>query len=352
MNDPQINFGRTRQFISSEIADRVSVDVPGTNEIGENDGLILVWRVEPDATTSVATPTGSMTVQGNRITVASLPAGWSTRIPAVGDGQVLWSSLAWLDASVGTTNFTAPRKAGQPVAQQGIKGASVWLFFAKDSNSAGTNLSTPDAYTADPSADPVEPAGWTLAQPALSAGEYLFHLLVRVNASNVATPLAFVRTSALDGTEGEQGARKRSVYLKTFFLASRPATPSDYTYTSTFVAPTGWQENVPVSARNERVWAVDIEDDNGNVTILGAPYVIKDLDVNRMVMLYNVRLTAAGPLHPVGGSYNGLTFTVPTGDYTRNRPVTVQSNQTLYQYVVILGRSVTPEYSGPMEVAT
>ena len=344
MNDPQINFGRTRQYVLDTIAERVAVDIPSTTELGQGDAMGVVFSVQADAVETVATPTGSATVTAGRASISALTAGWSVPRPAVNAGETLWTSLWHYDSDQAATTFTAPRKAGTPIASAGTNGAAVWAFYA----AAGSAPATPAAYTADPSGAPDPPAGWAVAQPVLGTGEALYLLLVTVTPARVATPAAPLRLTPLDGDEGAAGAIYRRAYLKTTFLAGAPSLPQDYTYAASYEPPPLWGAVVPSAARNERIWAVDLLDDAaGNVGIIStSAYIIKELDVERTLVMYTI---ASSVPVIIGGTYDGLTFTPPAG-LVSAYPTNVPKGNRVYQIVILLGRSATPTYGSPMRV--
>lgn len=146
----------------------------------------------------------------------------------------------------------------------GAPGVGVEYRYAKN----GSYTVPPTA----PSPGDNDPAGWTITEPSVSIGEYLWRISALRDASGVlqstwGTPIMVSGvsgprgedgndgTNGADGADGAQGPAGPSVFKSTVFVrsATKPATPTGGSFASP--VPSGWNDGIPVGTLP--IWATN-----------------------------------------------------------------------------------------------
>lgn len=167
-------------------------------------------------------------------------SGWSTTIPAVSEGNFLWTRTTWL-----YTDNTS--EMGYSVAKQGEKGDSGKDGIAgKDGVGVKTTTIT---YAQNTSGTTAPTSGWSTNVPTLIKGQYLWTRTIWTYTDNTSETGYTVSYNAKDGNNGSDGiAGKDGVGIKSTLI--------EYAVnTSGIVKPTsGWSTSIPSVPQGQYLW--------------------------------------------------------------------------------------------------
>lgn len=164
-------------------------------------------------------------------------SGWSTTIPAVPEGNFLWTRTTW-------TYTDNTSEMGYSVAKMGAKGADG--IAGKD----GVGIkNTTIQYASSTSGTTAPTTGWQTSVPTVAAGNYLWTKNTWTYTDNTTEVGYAVSRIGKDGNNGTDGiAGKDGVGIK--------ATSIQYAGSTNGATPptTGWTASVPTVASGSYLW--------------------------------------------------------------------------------------------------
>ena len=233
--------------------------------------------------------------------------------------------------------------AGGP-GPQGPEGDSLRLIFIRSSttptNPTGGSW---DGNTFTP------PTGWTTTIPTGSNNLYSAAVVLHTSDNTASYSTAFRVTGA--GTDGAKGDSLRLIYRRT--ATTLTATPTGGSWNgTTFTPPTNWSTAIPAAPpAHLYASATTLSGDNSTITYT-PPFRISggaaDGAIGTSIRLIYIRSTST-PTAPTDGSWNGTTFTPPTG-WSNVDPGGTNPLYAATAHLVHTTSSVTPTYDTPFRI--